>query len=52
MVPMPDMSASSFPPYSVLMSVYAGERATFLEESLASLMAQTVTPQEIVLVED
>lgn len=49
---MPDMSASSFPPYSVLMSVYAGERATFLEESLASLMAQTVTPQEIVLVED
>lgn len=52
MMPMSDVSAPGFPPYSVLMSIYASEHAEFLEESLSSLMAQTVVPQEIVLVKD
>lgn len=52
MMPMSDVSAPGFPPYSVLMSIYAGEHAEFLKESLSSLMAQTVVPQEIVLVKD
>ncbi|KFI91615.1 hypothetical protein BISA_2280 [Bifidobacterium saguini DSM 23967] len=41
-----------FPPYSVLMSVYAKEDSSFLEESLASMLAQTIPPEQIVLVED
>lgn len=52
MMPMSDVSAPGFPPYSVIMSIYASEHAEFLEESLSSLMAQTVVPQEIVLVKD
>lgn len=52
MMPMSDVSAPGFPPYSVLMSIYADEHAEFLKESLSSLMAQTVVPQEIVLVKD
>lgn len=41
-----------FLPYSVLMSVYARESAAFLTMSLNSMMAQSIPPQEIVLVED
>jgi len=38
--------------YSVLMSVYAGEKASNLSISLESMFLQTVPPDEIVLVED
>ena len=38
--------------YSVLMSVWAGEKPERLKESLDSLLTQTVPPDEIVLVED
>ena len=38
--------------FSVLMSVYDKEQASYLKESLESLMDQTRTPDEIVLVED
>lgn len=38
--------------YSVLMSVYAGDRAEWLVDSLESMAAQTVPPTEIVLVFD
>ncbi len=38
--------------YSVLMSVYIKERAEFLEQSLDSMLSQTIKPDEIVLVED
>lgn len=41
-----------FPAYSVLISVYAKESATWLKESLDSVLAQTVPPEQIVLVED
>lgn len=42
----------SFSPYSVLMSVYAKERASYLRESLNSMLAQTMAPEQIVVVED
>lgn len=38
--------------YSVLMSVYAGERPEHLSQSIDSILNQTVKPDEIVLVED
>ena len=38
--------------YSVLMSVYAGENAAYLRQSLDCMAAQTVPPDEIVLVFD
>ncbi|CAB3830692.1 UDP-Gal:alpha-D-GlcNAc-diphosphoundecaprenol beta-1,3-galactosyltransferase [Achromobacter aegrifaciens] len=38
--------------FSVLMSVYAGERSAWLDQALASLAASTVWPAEIVLVQD
>ena len=37
---------------SVLMSVYKKENPTFLKASLDSIYAQTLRPDEIVLVED
>ena len=38
--------------YSVLMSVYAGERAEYLERAARSMLKQTVPPREFVLVCD
>jgi len=38
--------------FSVLMSVYHKERPEFLQQSLDSILNQTVLPNEIVLVED
>src|SRR5690242_11631908 len=40
------------PTVSVLMSTYAGESGANLSESLESIYAQTVTPDQIVLVMD
>lgn len=42
----------NFPSYSVLISVYAKEDPSYMRVALESLMAQTVPPEEIVLVED
>lgn len=42
----------TFPPYSVLMSVYVRENPIYLRESLTSILNQTVLPEEIVLVKD
>lgn len=41
-----------YPPYSVLMSVYKREDPTWLRESLDSMIGQTVSPSEIVVVKD
>ena len=38
--------------YSVLMSVYIKEKAEYLDQSLRSMVDQTVFPDEIVIVED
>ncbi len=38
--------------YSVLMAVYEKEKPEYLAQSLKSMLAQTVPPDEIVLVED
>ncbi len=38
--------------FSVLLSVYRKERASWLRESLESVFGQTVRPSEVVLVED
>jgi glycosyltransferase involved in cell wall biosynthesis len=38
--------------YSVLMSVYRKEKPEYLKESIISMLNQTVTPDEIVLVKD
>lgn len=46
------MGQDAFPPYSVLMSLYAKERPEWLRESLDSVLAQTVPPAEIVIVKD
>ena len=40
------------PPYSVLMSVYAKEKPEYLQVSIQSMLDQTVSPDEFVLVED
>lgn len=40
------------PPYSVLMSVYAGDRPDWLDVALRSLRDQTLPPTEVVVVED
>ena len=42
----------NYPPYSVLMSVYQKERPDWLIMSVESMMAQTVSPHDIVMVED
>lgn len=39
-------------PYSVLMSVYAKEKAEYFRVSVESMLSQTIPPQEIVLVCD
>ena len=39
-------------PYSVLMSVYQNEKPEYLRQSLESMLRQTATPDEIVIVED
>lgn len=46
------MSSLEFPPYSVLMSIYAKERPEYLREALDSMLAQTVAPAEVVVVKD
>ncbi len=38
--------------FSVLMSLYAKERPDFLRQSLESVFAQTLPPDEVVLIED
>ena len=38
--------------FSVLMSVYIKEKASYLHDSLESLLKQTVLPTEIVIVKD
>ena len=38
--------------YSVLMSLYKSERAEYLRPAIDSMLAQTVPPDEIVMVED
>jgi len=43
---------SEFPPYSVLMSVYAKEKANHIEMAIKSILNQTVKPAEFVLVKD
>lgn len=45
-------AAAQFPPYSVLMSVYEKENPSYLEEALLSMLNQSISPEEIVLVED
>ncbi len=46
------MDSSVFQPYSVLMSVYQGDKSEYLKECLDSLIGQTVPADEIVLVCD
>lgn len=41
-----------FPSYSVLISIYSKERPEYLQESLASIIRQTIAPNEIVVVKD
>jgi glycosyltransferase involved in cell wall biosynthesis len=43
---------SATPPFSVLMSVYAKEQPEHLATALESLFAQTLPPDEVVLVKD
>ena len=38
--------------YSVLMSLYIKEKPEYLEQSIDSMLNQTVKPDEIVIVED
>lgn len=46
------MGQFAFPPYSVLMSVYAKERPEWLRAAAGSMLSQTVPPSEFVIVED
>lgn len=41
-----------YPPYSVLLSVYKSEKPDWLAVALDSMFAQTVKPNEVVLVQD
>lgn len=47
-----DFIRKNLPPYSVLMSVYVKEKPANLSESLASILEQTIPPDELVLVCD
>ena len=38
--------------YSVLMSVYDKEKPEYLEQSIQSMLRQTVKPEQFVIVED
>ena len=38
--------------YSVLMSVYNKEKASWLKESIESMLNQTVKPSELVVIKD
>ncbi len=49
---MEHSSRAGIPEYSVLMSVYAGEKAKYLRESLESMYAQTHPTNDFVLVCD
>lgn len=42
----------NYPKYSVLMSVYYKERAEYLDIALNSMIQQTISPDEFILVED
>lgn len=46
------MSVKSYPPYSVLMSVYAGERPDNFRRAVLSMLEQTVRPEQFVIVCD
>lgn len=43
---------TSYPSFSVLLSVYAREQAAYMWQALESVFSQTVVPDEVVLVED
>jgi glycosyltransferase involved in cell wall biosynthesis len=43
---------ATLPDYSVLMSVYHGDKAAWLAEALDSMLAQTCQPKEFILMED
>ena len=45
-------SQLDFTKYSVLMSVYAKEKPKYLSQSIDSMLAQTVPPDQFVLVKD
>lgn len=46
------MKMEDYPKFSVLMSVYYKEKPEYLEESLQSIINQTVPPTEIVIIRD
>lgn len=46
------MSEMEYPKFSVLMSLYIKEKAEYLNDALASVINQTVKPDEIVIVYD
>ena len=46
------MSEMEYPKFSVLMSLYIEEKAEYLDDALASVLKQTVKPDEIVIVYD
>lgn len=43
---------TSFPPYSVCMSVYKNDRADFVKIAVDSILSQSIPPDEIILVID
>ena len=49
---MIDNQSISFPPFSVLLSLYKKEKPEYLEEALDSIFSQTVKSDDVVLVED
>lgn len=46
------MEQNDFPSFSVLMSVYYKEKPEYLRQSIASIINQTLMPNEIVIVKD
>lgn len=43
---------NKYPPFSILMSVYDAENPVFLDESIQSIIKNSVLPSEIVIVKD
>ena len=41
-----------YPNYSVLMSVYCKEKAQYLEYAIQSMLDQTISPNEFILIKD
>lgn len=49
---MPDQQTKTYPPFSVLMTVYRRDDPTFVKQAIETTLNQTVKPSEFVIIKD